>query len=358
MITGWPHVVRTRRQVRLAAIASIVCFKKPRLSGLRNQKILPLSPRLLQYQTQQVARGKERCAKTPSQPILVANVYISYSQNDNDSAERIADALRQLKINVLQPRVPLGESIAEAVLHSLDSADVVIPIISRTSYDNPNFVAEVSYALANRRLGRTRVIPVIVDADAKLPFFLSQIASLDLTTPKAEKTNLPRLINAITEPPSLRQFTPTEWPYDKTESGRAQEMAHREDRARAKMLEVQVQLSEKERLEYARSSQKREGFLQASLKNAFVAMGIFLFVATATAFLQQRFQALIDTGKSPRLELFFGLTYIAEFLVCVSYLVFLVVKATKHFYASLTNPSTLANSLDPSATRSVDAKHE
>jgi len=132
-------------------------------------------------------------------------VFVSYSHRDKEAARRIADDLRQRGISVLMDEdvVAPGEQWADKISDAFEESDAVIVLISRNTNESRFQTSEIAFAIARQRKApSTRVIPVLIDREADLPFFLRDVLYCNLASEEQYESNFDSLVQALTRPQS------------------------------------------------------------------------------------------------------------------------------------------------------------
>jgi TIR domain-containing protein len=110
--------------------------------------------------------------------VFMANVFISYSHQDNYVAERVAEFLSDNGHLVWwDKRLFAGEDFSAAIENALKNAAVVIVIWTRSSVDSHWVRAEATHGLDHRKL-----IPLIID-DVIPPLEFRQIHHITIENP-------------------------------------------------------------------------------------------------------------------------------------------------------------------------------
>lgn len=98
---------------------------------------------------------------------LPFRVFVSYSSNDLATVERIRAALLPTgaEVFVEEHSVRPGESLKQKITAALDGCDLFILLWSKHAADSDWVTMELGHALG----GHKRVIPVVLDKEARLP---------------------------------------------------------------------------------------------------------------------------------------------------------------------------------------------
>ncbi|MDP6636252.1 MAG: TIR domain-containing protein [Phycisphaerae bacterium] len=114
-------------------------------------------------------------------------VFISYSQEDRDTAEAVCRGIEQKGVSCwIAPRNILpGKSWAGSIVEAIDGTDVMVLILSGNSNGSPHVIRELERAANNR----VSIIPFKiekVDASSDIAYFISTSQWLDATSPPLE----------------------------------------------------------------------------------------------------------------------------------------------------------------------------
>lgn len=128
------------------------------------------------------------------------NVFISYSRKDEGVVRQISEYLETHGVDVWRDveSISPGESFQDSLRNSIDSADVVLCIVSPNYFSSQWCQTELATAAADRR----PIIPVVAKEAADLNSPLRHINSLDCRymdkmTDSERNERLDVLINAI-----------------------------------------------------------------------------------------------------------------------------------------------------------------
>ena len=131
------------------------------------------------------------------------NVFISHNHKDKDVVRRLAEDLKRHEIsvwldeNIISP----GEPWAEKLSYAVEKSDAVLVIISRNTSASQWQASEIAFAIAAQKRDESkRVIPVLVDKGAEVPFFLKSLLYCDLSDDSAYQRNFTQLLQAIEKP--------------------------------------------------------------------------------------------------------------------------------------------------------------
>jgi hypothetical protein len=118
------------------------------------------------------------------------HIFLSYAHSDKTIVAKFAERLKAFGHEVFFDThdIQLGASLSAALSEGINAADVVIFFVSKSALQSNWFNKELGIAVSNRYSERqTRIIPVLLDKDAKAPFFLNDYLCLDLTSAESEE---------------------------------------------------------------------------------------------------------------------------------------------------------------------------
>ena len=107
-------------------------------------------------------------------------VFLSYSWQDRRFADALRDRLNSAGLKVWDPDrqlLPGSNWLIETGL-ALERADSVVFLISEDSFRSPWTTREVEYAIGNQKF-EGKVIPVLLSRNAKVPWILKQMQSVN-----------------------------------------------------------------------------------------------------------------------------------------------------------------------------------
>lgn len=197
-------------------------------------------------------------------------IFLSHTSADRDFAERLATDLRNEGCNVFTyfDAISPGESIAEKIATAILESDAVIILLSKESAQNPWVNSEIALARAQIERGAPRrILPVVIQKDSELPFFIKDLLYLDLSDQYKYEHGLPRLVQA------LKQTQEETQPSDKEKSRRA-----RKEMAKAREAAMIVE----ERL-YSEYRSIQHFFISQVMRMALVAGFLFGVLASLLA---------------------------------------------------------------------------
>lgn len=127
-------------------------------------------------------------------------VFISHSHKDKEVVRRLADDLRRYDFDVWldEDLISPGEQWTDKINESLESSDVVLIIMSHNTSESRFQTSEIAFAVASQRKHPSkRVIPILIEKNAEVPFFLRDIVYCDLSSKDQYENNLKSLVQAL-----------------------------------------------------------------------------------------------------------------------------------------------------------------
>jgi hypothetical protein len=131
-------------------------------------------------------------------------VFISHNHRDKDIVRRMADDLRRegIKVWLNEDLIAPGEPWAEKLSNAVEQSDAVLVVMSRNTSESQWQTSEIAFAVAaQKRDVSKKVIPILIDKEAEVPFFLKNLLYCDLSNPDAYSRNFPQLVQAILRKP-------------------------------------------------------------------------------------------------------------------------------------------------------------
>ena len=135
-------------------------------------------------------------------------IFISHSHQDEEFVRRLADDLRKVGFQVWLDKdlIAPGEQWSEKINEALENSDVVLIIISRNTSKSGFQTSEIAFAIfSQQKHPSKRIIPVLIDKDAELPFFLRDIQYCDLSSKEKYESNFKSLVRALSKPSGIEK---------------------------------------------------------------------------------------------------------------------------------------------------------
>jgi hypothetical protein len=135
---------------------------------------------------------KVPCARRPALPPDAPTAFFSYSRDDLDFALRLAEDLKKAGANVWMDKLDIhpGQIWERKVEDALSASGRMLVIMSPSSVNSPNVVAEVAFALDEQK----EVIPVL-HRECKIPFRLRPFQYVDFRSDYSQ--GLEELLNTV-----------------------------------------------------------------------------------------------------------------------------------------------------------------
>ena len=130
-------------------------------------------------------------------------VFLSYSHRDEEVVRRLVDDLRQRGVSTCldEDFISPGELWAEKLNQAVECSDAVLVIVSCNTSESKWQGSEIAFAIAAQKRDRAKkIIPVLIDHEAEVPFFLKGLLYSDLSDENRYQRNLPLLVQAIEKP--------------------------------------------------------------------------------------------------------------------------------------------------------------
>ncbi len=130
----------------------------------------------------------------------MSDVFISYASADRDTARAIAGELERRGLTVWWDRViPPGRQYDEVIEENLNGARCVVVLWSATSAASKWVRIEAGEALRQNRL-----VPALIEPDARIPLEFSRVQAADLTSwqPGEASEAFDQLVDAIVQIPA------------------------------------------------------------------------------------------------------------------------------------------------------------
>lgn len=133
-------------------------------------------------------------------------VFISHSHEDKKIVRRITDDLRKCGIQVWldEDLISPGEQWADKITEAFEKSDAILVIMSHNTAKSRWQISEIAFAVATQRKDPSkRIIPVLIDRQADVPFFLKDLVYCDLSSETLYQENLELLLRALTKHPKV-----------------------------------------------------------------------------------------------------------------------------------------------------------
>jgi hypothetical protein len=163
-------------------------------------------------ETCQIQLTCERIPRSNQPGEWSVDVFISYTQDDRESAEELARYLEQHGISVWRDAQSIqpGESITRAIREAIQAAPNYIALVSSSTESSRWFNLELASAVAAAATKPKRLIPVRLTPSAKIPPYLRHLKWIDLANKEDRQRQLEALVTAIRQPPQSASLGLTE----------------------------------------------------------------------------------------------------------------------------------------------------
>lgn len=127
-------------------------------------------------------------------------VFLSHSNEDNDIAQKVRNYLVHQDLDVFDDKsdIATGSNLKASINQAISDSNAVIFFVSKNSEKSQLVQHEISLAVSNRLKGKNvKLIPLVLDANAEIPFFLKDYMYLDLSTQSDFDKSMKKLIEGI-----------------------------------------------------------------------------------------------------------------------------------------------------------------
>lgn len=127
-------------------------------------------------------------------------VFLSHSYEDNDIANKVRNYLAHHDMAVFDDKADIatGASLNASISHAISNSDAVLFFISKNSEKSQWVQQEMSLAVSNRLKGKdVKLIPVLLDKSAEIPFFLKDYLYLDISKSNDFDISMKKLMEGI-----------------------------------------------------------------------------------------------------------------------------------------------------------------
>lgn len=130
-------------------------------------------------------------------------IFISHSHKDKEFVRRLADDLSKEGFDVWldEDLISPGEQWTDKINEAIENSDVVLIIISSNTSESRFQASEIAFAISSQRKHPSkRIVPVLTEKNAELPFFLRNVVYCDLSSKDKYESNFKSLVRALSEP--------------------------------------------------------------------------------------------------------------------------------------------------------------
>jgi len=131
------------------------------------------------------------------------NIFISHNHRDKAFVRQLSSDLRKEGFSVWldEDMISVGERWADKITEALENSDAILVVLSANSSSSEFQSSEIAYAISSQRKNpSTKLIPIILDKKAELPFFLKDVVYADFSTSENYRDRLEYLKKALTTP--------------------------------------------------------------------------------------------------------------------------------------------------------------
>ncbi|MBK9750762.1 MAG: toll/interleukin-1 receptor domain-containing protein [Chloroflexi bacterium] len=134
-------------------------------------------------------------------------VFISYSSRDTEHARLLAQDLARHGIAVVRDQdfILPGQTFTDRIDLELRSCHVVVLVVTNNALTSHWVRSELNYAIELKKV----IVPVIIQPQVEVPFYLKLYQYVDMHTPALWQTNLSRLVESIREQRQRGRFAET-----------------------------------------------------------------------------------------------------------------------------------------------------
>lgn len=126
--------------------------------------------------------------------------FLSYTHDDFGIAQKVRNYLVHHQIEVFDDRneIATGDSLVASINHAINHSDTFLFFVSHKSEKSLWANQELSIALSKKMKGeKAKLIPIIIDKNAEIPFFLRDYVYLDLTSESNFDSSMSKLLSSI-----------------------------------------------------------------------------------------------------------------------------------------------------------------
>jgi TIR domain len=135
--------------------------------------------------------------------ILTMKAFVSYAKDDENAVRPMLAALANEGVQLFLPgeQILPGEPWLDKIEGAIQSADAFVVFISPKSTRSDWVQHELAVALTQITKGKhKKIIPVLLNKDAEIPFFLKNVQYLDMSSERARTENQDKLLRSVMGP--------------------------------------------------------------------------------------------------------------------------------------------------------------
>jgi flagellar basal body-associated protein FliL len=129
-------------------------------------------------------------------------VFLSYSYSDYQIVQNVRNYLIHHGIDVFDQKndITTGSNLSSTIYDAINRSDAVLFFVSKNAEKSEWVQQEISLAVANKLKGNNvKLIPIIIEENINIPFFLKDYVSLDISKETNFKDAMLRLIKGLQE---------------------------------------------------------------------------------------------------------------------------------------------------------------
>jgi hypothetical protein len=110
-------------------------------------------------------------------------IFISYNYKDREFSRHLAVALQSggLATWIDDQELKIGDSLVERISEAIRQSDAIIIVLSKNTPNSQWQSSEIAMAVAAHKISSKRIIPIVLDKDTDIPFFIKDRLYLDLS---------------------------------------------------------------------------------------------------------------------------------------------------------------------------------
>jgi hypothetical protein len=130
-------------------------------------------------------------------------VFISHSRQDEELAMKVAAALKEAGLDVLNGEIMPGVNWAEKIAMELNESDAMVVLLTPHALSSDFVRSDINFALSEKKYNK-RLIPVFVGeledyTQVEIPWILKRLKPLKLSDQGKNKENLQQIAQALKE---------------------------------------------------------------------------------------------------------------------------------------------------------------
>ena len=133
------------------------------------------------------------------------SIFLSYAYRDNDVIQKVRKHLVDNQMDVFDDRndIAAGASLIRSINQAIDRSDTLLFFVSSNSEKSIWMSQEISFAIDKKmKGGEATLIPVLLEKNAKIPFFLKDYLYIDLTEESNFDISMDKLVKSLKVKPT------------------------------------------------------------------------------------------------------------------------------------------------------------